>query len=122
VVYTGMTYVRANLHMGKDESLHILEGEADFIFFDNHGNIIDVIELGDKHSGKNFFIRVPQGVFHTIIMKSDYLIIHEATPGPFDSSETLWASWSPLDSDLPAVVLYRNDLNRKLEDFFNCGS
>jgi cupin fold WbuC family metalloprotein len=117
VVYTGMTYVRANLHVGKDESLHILEGEADFIFFDMLGNILDVVPLGDKHSGRNFFIRVPQGVFHTIIMRSEHLIIHEATPGPFDRSETLWAPWSPLDSDAEQVYLYQRELEEKLARF-----
>jgi cupin fold WbuC family metalloprotein len=117
VVYTGMTYVRANLHVGKDESLHILEGEADFVFFDNDGNILDVIELGDKRSGKNIFIRVPQGVFHTIIMRSEYLIIHEATPGPFDRKETEWAEWSPIDSDISAVSRFQSLLNDKLLNF-----
>ena len=117
VVYTGMTYVRANLHVGKDESLHILEGEADFIFFDHDGNVLDVIPLGDKHSGKNVFVRVPQGVYHTIIMRSACLIIHEATPGPFNREETLWASWSPIDSDAQAVAAYQAELAQKLEAF-----
>lgn len=117
VVYTGMTYVRANKHIGKDESLHILEGEADFIFFDDLGNVIDIVPLGAKSSNKNFFVRVPQGVFHTIIMRSDVLVIHEATPGPFNREETLWAPWSPVDSDLQSVTTYSNDLERRLEDF-----
>jgi cupin fold WbuC family metalloprotein len=117
VVYTGMTYVRANCHIGKDESLHILEGYADFIFFDKDGNILEVIELGDKNSGKNVFIRVPKGVFHTIIMKSDYLIIHEATPGPFNRDDTLWAPWAPLDSDIKAVAAYQVKLAIKLAEF-----
>lgn len=117
VVYTGMTYVRPNLHVGKDESLHILEGEADFIFFDRSGNILDVIELGDKNSGKNVFVRVPQDVFHTIIMRSDCLIIHEATPGPFDRADTLWAPWAPLDSDATAVAKFQTELAEKLMTF-----
>ena len=117
VVYTGMTYVRANKHIGKDESLHILEGEADFVFFDDDGNIIEIVPLGSKSSNKNFFVRVPQGVFHTIIMKSDVLVIHEATPGPFNREETLWASWSPIDSDQEAVAAYSKDLAERMERF-----
>lgn len=115
VVYTGMTYVRANLHVGKDESLHILEGEADFIFFDKEGNILDVVELGDKKSGKNVFVRVPQGVFHTIVMRSDYLIIHEATPGPFERADTLWAPWAPPDNDQEAVDAFMKGLEVRMD-------
>lgn len=117
VVYTDMTYVRANLHIGKDESLHILEGQADFVFFDDTGNIIDIIELGDKASGKNFYVRVPKNIYHTILMRSKYLIIHEATPGPFLRSETLWADWSPIDDDHIGVSKYLADLEERILSF-----
>ncbi|NDC36592.1 MAG: cupin fold metalloprotein, WbuC family [Proteobacteria bacterium] len=36
VVYMDQTYVRPNRHFRKDESMHILEGEADFYFFDDN--------------------------------------------------------------------------------------
>jgi cupin fold WbuC family metalloprotein len=117
VVYTGMTFVRANWHVGKDESLHILEGEADFIFFNEDGSIRDVVQLGDRSKGKNVFVRVPQGVFHTIIMRSEYLIIHEATPGPFNRADTLWADWSPLDSDPGGVAAYQKELEQHVAAF-----
>lgn len=120
VVYTGLTYVRPNLHLGKDESLHILEGEADFIFFDEAGNVLDVVHLGTQNSGKNFFVRVPQGVFHTIIMRSDYLVIHEATPGPFRREETLWAPWAPLDSNTEEVAQYQQRLESQIREFTGC--
>lgn len=117
VVYTGMTFVRANLHVGKDESLHILEGEADFIFFNDDGTIRDVVQLGDRTTGKNVFVRVPSGIYHTIIMRSEYLIIHEATPGPFSRAHTLWADWSPLDSDEGAVAAYQKELEQHVAAF-----
>jgi len=112
-----MTFVRANWHVGKDESLHILEGEADFIFFNEDGSIRDVVQLGDRSKGKNVFVRVPQGVFHTIIMRSEYLIIHEATPGPFNRADTLWADWSPLDSDPGGVAAYQKELEQHVAAF-----
>lgn len=114
VVYTDATYVRPNKHLGKDESLHILEGEADFVFFDDQGSVIDVVPLGEQNSNKNFFVRVPQGVFHTIIMRSKHMVIHEATPGPFDRQDTLWAPWAPIDSDKEAVVLFQHNLEKQL--------
>ena len=117
VVYTDMTYVRPNLHIGKDESLHILEGEADFIFFDETGRVIEVVPLGEQASKKNFFVRVPQRMFHTIIMRSSHLVIHEATPGPFNRQDTVWAPWAPVDSDKVAVSQFQHALENQISRF-----
>lgn len=114
VVYTSATYVRPNLHVGKDESLHILEGDADFVFFDEHGKVVKLVELSATNPSKEFFIRVPQGIFHTVIMRSDMLVIHEATPGPFVPTETLWAPWAPIDSDTAACQQFTSQLERQI--------
>jgi cupin fold WbuC family metalloprotein len=106
VVYMDMTYVKPNLHLGKDESLHILEGEADFIFFDDKGKITEIIPLGSYHSGRQFYCRVPASAWHTIVMRSERLVIHEVTPGPFVRSDTVWAPWAPDENDAPAVASF----------------
>ena len=111
VVYMSMTYVKPNLHVNKDESLHILEGQADFIFFDNDGNIIEIIKLGDYNSGRQFYIRVPAFKYHTIIMKSETLVIHEVTPGPFNRDDTIWAPWAPDENDPTAVEKFMSKLH-----------
>jgi cupin fold WbuC family metalloprotein len=110
VVYMSMTYVKPNKHIGKDESLHILEGEADFVFFDEQGKITAIIPLGDYNSGRQFYIRVPAFVYHTIIMKSETLVIHEVTPGPFRREETVWAPWAPQETHVTAVEEFMNRL------------
>jgi cupin fold WbuC family metalloprotein len=110
VVYMSMTYVKPNKHLGKDESLHILEGEADFFFFDEQGEIVSIIPLGDYRSGRQFYIRVPASVYHTIVMRSETLVIHEATPGPFRREDTIWAPWAPAEDDVPAVNRFMNRL------------
>jgi cupin fold WbuC family metalloprotein len=110
VVYTSMTYVKPNKHLNKDESLHILEGEADFIFFNDAGQIVEIIPLGDYNSGRQFYIRVPAFVYHTIIMKSESLVIHEATPGPFVRADTIWAPWAPEETDANGVARFMNSL------------
>lgn len=117
VVYTKATYVRPNLHLGKDESLHILEGEADFVFFDENGSVIKVVQLSASDPAKDFFIRVPQGVFHTIVMNSEMLVIHEATPGPFLPADTLWAPWAPVDSDREACETFSTNLQNEMAAF-----
>jgi cupin fold WbuC family metalloprotein len=106
VVYMDMTYVKPNMHIRKDESLHILEGEADFIFFDEQGQIQEVVPLGDDRSGRQFYIRVPAFVYHTIVMRSETLVIHEITPGPFRREDTVWAPWAPAETDLAAVATF----------------
>ena len=110
VVYMSATYVRPNLHIGKDESLNILEGEADFYFFDQEGNVTDVIPLGDINSGRQFYVRVPKDVWHTIIMRSEKLVIHEATPGPFNRADTLWAPWAPEETDVEGAQKFMSSL------------
>ena len=110
VVYMSQTYVRPNLHVGKDESLNILEGEADFYFFDTEGNITEIIPLGDFNSGRQFYVRVPKDVWHTIIMRSDKLVIHEATPGPFKREDTLWAPWAPEETNVAGANQFMDRL------------
>lgn len=94
VLYTNKTYIQPNKHIAKDETFHILEGEASFITYNDSGDVQDIVELGDYQSGKAFYFRVPEGMYHSVIMHSDYLVIHEATPGPYDRSATVWASWA----------------------------
>lgn len=95
VAYVKATYVRPNKHIGKDESLHILEGRADFVFFDDTGRLIDVVPLGAYDSGHAFYCRIPQGVYHTWVIHSDVIVVHETTPGPFDRKDTIFAPWAP---------------------------
>lgn len=94
VLYTKQTYIQPNKHLAKDETFLILEGEADFIFYSDSGDVTKIIPLGSPESGRAFFVRVPQGVYHSVVMHSDFLVIHEATPGPYDREHTVWAPWA----------------------------
>jgi cupin fold WbuC family metalloprotein len=107
VIYTNDTFVRPNKHVGKDESVFVIEGEADFLFFDDNGAVTQVVEMGDARTGKAYFCRVPQGIYHTIIMRSPEIMLFEATPGPFNPAETLYAEWGPLETDAAGVAAYR---------------
>jgi cupin fold WbuC family metalloprotein len=110
VVYVRETYVRPNKHIGKDESLHIIQGSADFIFFDELGNATDVVELGDYASGRQFYCRIPESVYHTLIIKSELIVIHESTPGPFNRADTIFAPWAPEEQDSDGVRKYSEKL------------
>lgn len=99
VVYLKDTYIRPNKHIKKDESLHILEGSADFVFFDEKGCVIEVVPLGDYASGRQFYCRIPESIYHSFVMRSDSIVIHESTPGPFDRADTVFAPWAPEEGD-----------------------
>src|SRR3984957_14201297 len=103
VVYTNSTYMRPNKHP-KDESVHILAGAADFVFFDQNGNVTDVLQMGDQRSGKPFYVRVPTGIYHTMLMRTERVTLHEGLSGPFrKDSTTIFAPWAPLEADAPGI-------------------
>lgn len=97
------SYVRPHRHNNKIESFHVIHGELDIIFFDENGNIENRIELGDYDSGKPFFLRSLKQGWHTAYIKSDYVLIHETTNGPFNPIESEFAPWSPIPENIKAV-------------------
>ena len=97
IVHTRETYVRPHKHLGKSESFHLIEGAADVVVFDDEGNVADVIAMGDYSSGKTFYYRMADPLYHTLIIRSDVIVFHEATNGPFDRSATVFAPWAPED-------------------------
>ncbi len=116
VVYVRETYIRANKHLGKDESLHIIHGAADFVFFDEHGKATDLVELGEYDSGREFYVRVPDSIYHTLIIRSEAIVIHEATPGPFRPADTLYAPWAPEEGDSAGIAAFTEQLEASIAE------
>ena len=114
IVMARGTYVRPHRHLGKAESFHILEGAADVVLFDRRGKITDVIPLGVYGSGRPFYYRISTPLFHTLVIKSRFLIFHEATTGPFDRTKTVFPSWAPDGSDPAAARRFMLDLKQRL--------
>ena len=106
IVHEKNCYVRPHKHVGKTESFHIIEGSVDIILFDEDGQINEIIPMGDYASGRKFFYRLPSSHYHTLMIKSDVLVFHEITNGPFKPEDTVWASWAPNESDLDEVSQY----------------
>lgn len=91
-------YVRPHRHHDKSESYHIIEGCLDVILFDEAGNICQVVELGEQHSAKNFYYRLAEPLFHSLIIYSDMVVFHETTRGPFHQEDTEYAEWASAES------------------------
>ena len=92
-------YIRPHKHLNKAESLHVIEGSADVIFFNNKGKKIDQKTLGKNNRNSIFFYRLNSSVFHTFKLRTKNFIFHETTEGPLIKSKTLYAKWSPPEND-----------------------
>jgi len=87
-------YVRPHKHPKRTESIHLIEGLADIIIFNNCGNIKEIIRLGTVNSNYNFYYRLNCDYYHTLIIRSKYIIFHETSLGPFSKKNTLFPEWS----------------------------
>ena len=114
IVHGCEAYVRPHMHPGKSESTHIIEGIADVVVFDNTGGIDSIIRMGDYSSGRNFYYRMAAPIFHTLIIRSDVLVFHEVTNGPFNRKDTVFAPWAPADDDSAAVSAFMSELSEKV--------
>jgi cupin fold WbuC family metalloprotein len=119
IVHRENTYVRPHKHLSKSESFHIIEGSVDVILFDEFGEIVEIIQMGEFASGKNFYYRISSSTFHTLLIKSDFLVFHETTSGPFNRSDTIFASWSPSEEERSCVAQFVSDLRGRVNSILN---
>lgn len=103
VVLTRGAYIRPHHHLGKAESLHVIEGEAELVFFENDGQKRDRYTVGIPGSGLPFYARLEEGQNHMLIPTSPWFIYHETTSGPFIREQTAFPAWAPEESDKEAV-------------------
>jgi cupin fold WbuC family metalloprotein len=114
IVHRKNTYVRPHKHPGKTESTHIIEGLVDIVLFDDEGKVDRVLNMGDYASGRIFYYRMATPMFHTLIIRSDILVFHETTNGPFNRDATRFAPWAPEESETTVVFDFMSDLNKRL--------
>lgn len=99
IVMAGDGYVRPHRHWGKTETFTVLEGEVDALVFDEAGQVTGVAPMGAYGSGRAFFYRMPEGVFHSLAFRTPWLVFLETTIGPFDPSRSEGAAWAPGEDD-----------------------
>jgi cupin fold WbuC family metalloprotein len=114
IVHTSDTYVRPHKHIGKSESFHVVEGDVDVVVFDDDGDVTEVIRMGAFASGRPFYYRIAEPLFHTLLIRSEILVFHETTSGPFRRADTVFAPWAPADGDAAAVHRYLAELEARL--------
>lgn len=108
------SYIHPHRHFGKSESFHLVEGRADVVVMDDDGEISQVVHLG---AGLNFFYRSSEPLFHTLLIHSNMLVVHEVTNGPFNNSQAEVAFFAPPESDEDAARDYMAELAARVERF-----
>ena len=117
IIFGRNTYIRPHKHPNKSVSYHIVEGSADVVLFDEKGKIVEVIDMGSYNSGKIFYFRIFEQYYYTPIPKSDFIVFHETTNGPFDTAHTVFAPWAPDDKNKGASVEFMKDLMKSAKRF-----
>lgn len=106
IVHHREAYVRPHMHLGKPESFHVMEGTANVVIFEDDGRVRDVFDMAPYGQGALSYYRMPEKVFHSILITSEWLVFHETTAGPFDPSRTVFPDWAPDGSDASEVHDY----------------
>jgi len=117
IVHTRDTYVRPHKHLGRSESFHVIEGEVDVVIFDEAGAVADVLRLGSYSSGKTFYYRIADPLYHTLLIRSDVIVFHESINGPFCREDMVFAPWEPEATDVAAQKEFLERVERDVAAF-----
>ena len=85
-VLTPGTVVPVHRHNETSETVIVLRGAVEEVFFDERGNITETHEL--RYGGPCPGIQVPRGVYHTCRCLEPGSVIFEAKDRPYDPVET----------------------------------
>ena len=97
IVFCQDALVRPHRSLDKTESIHVVEGELKMIFFDDQGSVTQRFDMGPVSSGKTFVTRLSASPWYAYVPLTDFLVLHETTRGPFDSSGSAFPEWAPED-------------------------
>ena len=86
---------RPHRHLTKTESLHMVEGALDVVVFDEGGTPIRGIQLAAIGSGRPFYYRLNEALYHAILPRTPLVVFHETTAGPFSKNDAQFADWAP---------------------------
>lgn len=109
------SYIRPHKHLNKSEAFHLVYGAVDVVIFDDNGAIIDIVKLSAT-GPEAFYYRLSKPAFHTLLIQSDLLVIHEITNGPFRREATVLAPFAPTEGTTEAAT-YRAELTRRVGAF-----
>jgi len=110
IVMHRSSYVRPHRHIGKMETMTLIEGNCDALLFNETGAVTEAIAMSPATEGGSFFYRMPDRVFHTLIFRSEWMVFLETTIGPFSRDMTETPEWAPPETDAAAGRAYLSAL------------
>lgn len=116
IIHTKDIYVRPHKHIDKSESFHVIEGVADVVIFDPAGKVTEVIQMGGYSSTHTFYVRISSSNYHMLIIRSDFLVFHETTNGPFRKTDTIFAPWAPDEDNISAQKKFMENLELTVDN------
>jgi cupin fold WbuC family metalloprotein len=105
------SYIPPHKHVAKAESFHVIEGTVDVVMLDDAGRVTDVVELGCLSTGRSFYYRLRESRYHTLLIRSAFLVVHEVTTGPFMREHTQLAPFAPAEDSTASALLYLSELS-----------
>lgn len=112
IVHSGGMYIRPHINSFSDKSWHVIEGELEFVKFDESGEAKEHFRVGPYDSELPFIVRLSERAFHTLIPISGHTVVLETILGPF--CETVYAQWAPSGENPEAAEAYLGSLCVKL--------
>jgi len=108
------TYIRPHRHSGKSESVHVVEGCGDLVRFDEAGGLVDVLRIAPHGSGRCFYYRMATPQYHMLIVRTDVLVVHETTNGPFRPDDTEFAPWAPEEGNIEGRAAFLAHVEKEI--------
>lgn len=113
------SYIAPAKHISRAESLHVVEGAADIVFFDADGNVDKVTELTEPTLPGKFYYRMNTEIYHMLIVRSEFFIFHEVTLGPFDRSSTVKPDWAPEENNQKELYAFLDEVGKAVDKLKN---
>lgn len=99
------SYLMPHRHVDahKDETIIVLRGRLGVVFFDDSGQVRQVVILAP--AGAVCGVDIPHGVYHTVLALETGTVMFEAKAGPYlPLSASERAPWAPAEGDAEAAA------------------
>jgi cupin fold WbuC family metalloprotein len=106
VVANRESYIRPHRHLSRSELGLVIRGQFDVVTFDEHGVVCARYAVGDATPSIGF--ETPQGVWHTLVVRTDGAAFLEVKEGPYDPAiVSEFAAWAPAEGDARVPIFLK---------------
>ena len=90
ILHNKIVHVPIHRHLHSNEILNVFSGSAIINFYKNNGVISKTINLSQENC---LTVTIPKGIFHSLIVTSNWFLFQEIIGGPFIPKNTELADW-----------------------------